>query len=702
MITTEGVNVWNTPEGGAPTISGGSMTGVGTGLHVNNFEGNNFAATRGAFATIDNVTINANTIGIRVNDSPSSTRVAVKATIGTGMTVNGGAQGVSVEQSAAQIVMPPTMAFAGQLGNYIRLVSNTANIDATNYTFEGKTGAQASVAENLAIEDKLVHKQDNAAIGLIRVKTGELFVTANSGSIQRGVDNATTGDIIHIGAGTYAGNLTIGKTLQLRGPNYGINPNTGTRVAEAIVVPATTNTDTASSGSNIVTIAAANVVVDGLTIDGDNTSLAESTVGFVGSTNTSIDAARGVYVSSNGLNNIRVANNVVKNVSSAGIRFQQATNFFPTNAASIFSSGHMVDGNRVENIGSTGIDVRNSMYTAITNNVVNNARYGVYVNSFRISNQAGSEYQEIAGNTITARQMGIWMNLYAAEPFTIRNNSISAVNTGEFTKWYGVMLSTISTPQNMVNQVALPLVSTPERWALSDNSISGSGVASSTQGYGYWLWSVDNNQTADGTAHVGSISGGSVSGVDVGLFMHNVDTDAATNYGIARTGAHARIANVAFTVNAGGMGLQIKDSASWATANIAPLVAKRNVSVTVGSGITINGGAKGVVLDVAFASVDTVSGMAFSGQTANYIELIANTSTIDATAVSFEGKTGAQASVAENLAIEDKLVHKQDNAAIGLIRVKAGELFVTANSGSIQRAINNSASGDTVYVQDGT
>ncbi|MFN7470677.1 MAG: beta strand repeat-containing protein, partial [Roseiflexaceae bacterium] len=307
----------------------------------------------------------------------------------------------------------------------------------------------------------------------------------------------------------------------------------------------------------------------------------------------------------------------------------------------------------------------------------------------------------IAGNTITARQMGIWMNLYAAEPFTIRDNSISAVNTGEFTKWYGVMLSTISTPQNMVNQVALPQVLTPERWALSNNSISGSGAASSTVGYGYWLWSVDNNQTSNGTANVGTISGGTVSNVDVGLFMHNVDTDAATNYGIARTGAHASIANVTMNVKTDGTGLQIKDSASWATANIAPLVAKRDVKLIVGSGVTVNGGANGLMLEEAFASVDTLSGMALNGQSGNYVKLINNAGTIDATAASFDGVTGTTGTVAQNMSIEDKISHKSDNAALGLVRVTAGNIYVTTQSGSIQRGVDIAAAGDVVTVGTG-
>ena len=41
-------------------------------------------------------------------------------------------------------------------------------------------------------------------------------------------------------AGTYAENVLVNKSVTLLGPNAGINPNTGSRVAEAIVMPAVT------------------------------------------------------------------------------------------------------------------------------------------------------------------------------------------------------------------------------------------------------------------------------------------------------------------------------------------------------------------------------------------------------------------------------------------------------------------------------
>ncbi len=52
-------------------------------------------------------------------------------------------------------------------------------------------------------------------------------------SIQTAIDEASPGHTICVAAGTYTENIVIPKPLVLKGPNAGIDPNTGNRVAEA-------------------------------------------------------------------------------------------------------------------------------------------------------------------------------------------------------------------------------------------------------------------------------------------------------------------------------------------------------------------------------------------------------------------------------------------------------------------------------------
>src|SRR5262245_62741812 len=60
--------------------------------------------------------------------------------------------------------------------------------------------------------------------------------------IQAAINAATTpGDEVHIAAGVYAESLTISHSVKLIGPNAGINPNTGVRQPEAVLLPAVNN-----------------------------------------------------------------------------------------------------------------------------------------------------------------------------------------------------------------------------------------------------------------------------------------------------------------------------------------------------------------------------------------------------------------------------------------------------------------------------
>jgi hypothetical protein len=532
------------------------------------------------------------------------------------------------------------------------------------------------------------------------------------GQIADAVAVALAGAIVNVLSGTYVEYLTINKSIDLRGPNYGISPNGGVRVAEAVLVPPTTD----MTSGNLLTITASNVSVNGLTLDGDNTTLPDSGVGLGGAFGTSMDAFRGVFVSTNGLTGISVAKNIVKNFNNDGIRMQQGTNYFASGPPAVFSSGNSIADNLVKDILVLGIDLRNSMYVSVTNNVVSNARYGIYINSFRIADQGIAANRVISGNTISARQWGVWFNLFHASPYALTNNSITAADSAATeparTAWFGVMYSTVSAPQNFTNQPNLPLVVTPEFWSASNNTIDGSALDVGTTGYGYWLFYVDNNRDASSVDHFGTISGGSVTGVSRGVFLTNRDTDPATSFGTAAVGAHASLSGVSIAVNAGGTGISLRDSTSWTSSNPAPLINKRDVKLNLGSGVTVSGGAKGLVIEQAFASIvgSSLNNIAFSGQSGNYIELVSNPTNLDATSVSFDSLTGATAAVTQNFAIEDKLLHKIDHSALGLLRVKTGELFVTANSFSapattvanIQRAVDAASLSEIIQVQTGS
>lgn len=438
-------------------------------------------------------------------------------------------------------------------------------------------------------------------------------------TIQLAISAACTqnGHTISAAAGTYAENVTVNKELDIRGPNYNVSPNGGMRVAEAIIVPPTSD----PVAGNTVTISASNVSFNGFTIDGNNPDIGVAK-----------DALRGVYANTNNLDFVKVEHNIVKNLEGSGIRFQQATNFFATTAGATYSSDNLINDNLIQNITSLGMDMRNSMYTKVTNNVISDVKYGIYMNSFRISDQGDPADRVISGNTIQTREWGIWFNLFHAAPYAVSNNTITAITDNSKTKWYGIMLSTVSAPQNAVSQLNLPLASPPENWSLTDNTINGSGLDPATSGIGYWLWYVDNNRDVSNIDHFGTITGGSVSNVHKGLYMHNVDTDPNTSFGQGRTGAHATISNVNFSVNAGGTGIHLKDDPTWVTANIAPLVAKRNVNATINN-CFITGGADGVLLEES--EDDKVSAPtnnnSITGQSGDAIIATTLNTTVDAT-----------------------------------------------------------------------
>ena len=112
-------------------------------------------------------------------------------------------------------------------------------------------------------------------------------------TIQHAVDEAFAGDVVHVAAGTYTENLTIDKAITLVGPNADVDPNTGSRAAEAIIAGGTGFT---------IKPEAQNIVINGFTITAATTGGAHAIY------NVGADAAD--------VSGLTIANNIV----SGGVR----------------------------------------------------------------------------------------------------------------------------------------------------------------------------------------------------------------------------------------------------------------------------------------------------------------------------------------------------------------------------------------------
>ena len=97
-----------------------------------------------------------------------------------------------------------------------------------------------------------------------------LLATAPCATIQHAIGEASVGDTVQVAAGSYVENLTIPKTLTLRGPNSDVDPNTGTRGAEALID---------GGNGNAIAPQAEGIVIDGFTVSTGPTGNPIRTVG---------------------------------------------------------------------------------------------------------------------------------------------------------------------------------------------------------------------------------------------------------------------------------------------------------------------------------------------------------------------------------------------------------------------------------------
>ena len=497
----------------------------------------------------------------------------------------------------------------------------------------------------------------------VNVGTGTAFGYDQFSTIQDAIDAVAVGGTVNVYAGNYAENLAIDKALSLLGPNAAIDPNTETRAAEAVLYPATSDPDPSSATCvNMIYVSVSDVTIKGLTIDGDNPTLTSGVV-YNGA---DIDAIEGI-AGYEGVGGIVVENNVIRNLTYSGIDFYNYTN-------SAATSGNYIRYNKIDNLGGggygwgLGVLLYNNFYAVVSNNVITRARVGVQTGNFSQANPGVAA--SISDNEITATRLGIFYNLHYsnASPFTIEGNEIGAVadlSAPANARWHGILVSTQSSSVNA---------------AILDNIIDGSASnLLTTSGYGVW----NTSTTADLT-----ISGGSVSGVDYGVWVNNYE-----GYNSNANNTHITVSGM--NIAAEQIGVYVFDSPSNTNGStVTATITGSDITTTAPTGVGVKvegadasatvtendifGNAVGV--SIVGDADGTVTGNTFSDNSSKQFE--GDATTLGLTAGILTGNSF------------DRAVTVSTAGTIGTISVPA--IFST-----IQGGINAASAGNTVKAEAG-
>ncbi|MGB8507339.1 MAG: discoidin domain-containing protein, partial [Pyrinomonadaceae bacterium] len=241
-------------------------------------------------------------------------------------------------------------------------------------------------------------------------------------TIQAAINAATAGDTINVAAATYAEQLNVNKALTILGPNANINPNTGARVAEAVIVPTASDPlNPGFAGPQVVTFAVSGVTFKGFTVDGDNPSLTSGVL-FNGS---DVDAEFGIYGTETANPDAVIQNNIVRNIGEIAVWINSNGQGGAKNANS------RINDNKVDNCFGAfgqGIRISDDAWLDVVNNVVSRVRVGITIENYS-GNTTTHPASVIADNNVSAFRIGIRHNLhyiYTAPGFTIRRNTVQS------------------------------------------------------------------------------------------------------------------------------------------------------------------------------------------------------------------------------------------------------------------------------------
>jgi hypothetical protein len=268
--------------------------------------------------------------------------------------------------------------------------------------------------------------------------TGAYMVGSNAfNTIQAAVDHVADTGTVYVAAGVYIEtNLSIQTRVTLMGPNAGRAGTDPTRGAEARVVPGVND----PYDTGIISVETNSIVVDGFLLDGNNPALGPGLPGHGAELHAAAGVQNGVVESYlTDVNQIRVQNNIIRNVSYDGVYLDRVD--YPT--ASI---GNYILRNKFENMWE-GVSTYNA-HTVIAFNTLTNLNHGIGVHV--VTNAAPGFTPVIASNSLTIAQWwpsipegelerapGIWVNYrrHQAPPLEVIGNEIHTPLSAPPGKW---------------------------------------------------------------------------------------------------------------------------------------------------------------------------------------------------------------------------------------------------------------------------
>src|SRR5579883_95025 len=328
--------------------------------------------------------------------------------------------------------------------------------------------------------------------------------TGTTGRIQEGVNLVTAGGTVNLEAGTYAeGNnaVSISKSLTISGPNATISPNSGSRVAEAVITDQGTNI----SPNAVLSIDAADltVTVQGLKFDGTPSAMnaynAHDTIALKKNiftathdpgmyfqtptltvddnlfSNITGQTEDTIQVGGNGASdraNVTITNNVWSNVATAALNLSDASGTVSGNTFTHLKYYGALLAN------SSDVTVSGNKFDSITNpDPTGTPSWGAGVRFYTPTSNFGAT---ITGNTFSNDYVGISVrpgDSITGLPISISGNTFTGNTYDIIQQGTGTL-----TPagNNVFDGVTLSSATTPQMFAIEDKIVDGIDVA----GYG--------------------------------------------------------------------------------------------------------------------------------------------------------------------------------------------------------------------------